>query len=159
MREQLEEIILSSYEAMYRTAFVYLRQEEDAMDAVQEAIVKALKQVDSVREPEYLKTWLFRILINTALDEQKRKKKILPLLNEEEVSREDVYRDLDVLNVLNSLEETERIVVSLRYFEDWKIEDIAWYLKKNVNTVKSILYRSLKKLKTELVKEEPANEG
>lgn len=44
----------------------------------------------------------------------------------------------------------------LKYFEEWKIDDIADLLKENPNTVKSILYRSLKKLKIKMSREEIA---
>lgn len=154
MRDKLETIILSSYEAMYKTAYTYMRNEQDAMDVVQEAVVKAIKRIEQVREEAFLKTWLFRILINTAMDELKQRKKVLPLLSEAEEGREDVYEDMDVLRLLDNLDDTEKKVITLRYFEEWKIEDISGLLEMNVNTVKSILYRSLKKMKAKMVKGE-----
>ena len=63
------------------------------------------------------------------------------------------------MQALDSLEEREKAVVILRYFEDRKLEDIAIILDENINTIKSILYRSLKKLKIEIQKGEPNYEG
>ena len=57
---------------------------------------------------------------------------------------------------MEELEERERTIVILKYFEEWKIDDIADLLKENPNTVKSILYRSLKKLKIKMSREEIA---
>ena len=51
------------------------------------------------------------------------------------------------MNALETLDERERKVIILKYFEEWTIGDIAAMLKENPNTVKSILFRSLKKLK------------
>ena len=72
---------------------------------------------------------------------------------------QDTYQDFDTMQVLDSLEEREKAVVILRYFEDRKLEDIAIILDENINTIKSILYRSLKKLKIEIQKGEPNYEG
>ena len=67
-----------------------------------------------------------------------------------EEGREDVYRDLDTLRALDVLDEKERTVIVLRFFEDLKLQDIADVTGDNLNTVKTILYRSLKKLKIQL---------
>lgn len=154
MKEKLEEIILSSYEAMYRVAFMYMKNEQDAMDVVQESIVKAIKKSEQVRELSYLKTWLFKIVMNTALDELEKRKKIMPLFSEEEKGREDRYQDIDMMDCLKRLDDTEKKVIILKYFEEWKLDEIAQFLGKNLNTVKSILYRSLKKLRADLLRGE-----
>lgn len=154
MRDKLEEVILASYESMYRMAFVYMKNESDALDVVQESVVKAIKSSGQLKEESYMKTWLFRIVINTALDELEKRKKILPLYSENEDSKEDRYCDFDTINSLAQLEQTEKTIIQLRYCEEWKLEEIAEYMGLNLNTVKSILYRSLKKLKTELMKGE-----
>lgn len=55
-------------EYLYRMAFLYVRQEQDALDVVQESILKAYKSLKTLREPEYFRTWLTKIVINTAQD-------------------------------------------------------------------------------------------
>ena len=65
---------------------------------------------------------------------------------------EDVYENVDLQRVINSLPEKDKLVVELRFFEDKKLEDIALVLDENVNTVKSRLYRSLKKMRSMLEK-------
>lgn len=154
VREQLEALILDCYESMYRTALVYMKNEQDAMDVVQESVVKAIKKAGQVKELSFMKTWLFRIVINTALDELEKRKKILPLFSENEDSKEDRYQDPDIAKYLKRLDTTEKTVILLKYFEEWKLEEIAGYLDKNLSTVKSILYRSLKKLREDMVKGE-----
>lgn len=154
VRNELEALILQSYESMYRTALVYMKNEQDAMDVVQESIVKAIKNAGQIKELSFMKTWLYRIVINTALDELEKRKKILPLFSEDEEIREDRYQDPDIARNLQKLDHLEKTVILLRYFEEWKLEEIAEYLGKNLNTVKSILYRSLKKLRTEMMKGE-----
>lgn len=154
MRDKLEEVILASYESMYRMAFVYMKNEADALDVVQDSVVKAIKNSGQLNEESYMKTWLFRIVINTAIDELEKRKKVLPLFSENEDAKEDKYCDFDTINSLAQLEQTEKTIILLRYCEEWKLEEIAEYMELNLSTVKSILYRSLKKLRTELMKGE-----
>ena len=76
-----------------------------------------------------------------------------------ENGKEDSYRDFDTIEALNVLTEKEKAVVVLRFFEDQKLSEIARTLNENTNTVKTILYRSLKKLKLELTEGELSYEG
>ena len=115
-----------------------------------------MKNAGQVKEETYIKTWLWRIVINTSLDMCKKQKRIVSGVFIPEEAKEDVYKDWDMLAALEELEERERTIVILKYFEEWKIDDIADLLKENPNTVKSILYRSLKKLKIKMSREEIA---
>ncbi len=63
---------------------------------------------------------------------------------------EDNCEKIDLQRALDSLPEKDKAVVILRYFEDRKLEEIADILEENVNTVKSRLYRSIKKLRVYL---------
>ena len=67
-----------------------------------------------------------------------------------EERREDRYENIDLRRALDAMEERDKAVIELRYFEDMKLEDIARVLGENQNTVKSRLYRGLKKLRLEL---------
>lgn len=97
--------------------------------------------------------------MNTAVDFIRSRKNETELEAAGETGKEDTYRDFDTLEALKVLDERERTVVVLRFFEDQKLEDIARTLRENTNTVKSILYRSLKKLKVELSEGELLYEG
>lgn len=150
LQKKVERTILDSYESMYRLAYTYVRNEEDALDIVQESVYKAIKHSDSVKREAYIKTWLWRIVINTALDFIRKNGKEIAVEAFYESATEDVYQDFDTINALNVLTEKEKAVVILRFFEDQKLSEIAKALNENTNTVKTILYRSLKKLKLEL---------
>lgn len=150
LQKKVEGTILDSYESMYRLAYTYVRNEEDALDIVQESVYKAIKHSDSVKQETYIKTWLWRIVINTALDFIRKNEKEIAVEAFYESATEDIYQDFDTMNALNVLTEKEKAVVILRFFEDQKLSEIAKALNENTNTVKTILYRSLKKLKLEL---------
>ena len=86
-----------------------------------------------------------------------REKETVPLeaISFEE-GKEDKYENVDLQKAIDSLEKEDRIVIVLRYYEDMKLEDIAVILDEKLSTVKSRLYRSMKKLKMQL---EPYDEN
>lgn len=146
----VEQLLLDNYERYYRLAYSYVRQEQDALDIVQESAYKAIKDCRKVKDPEYLNTWICRIVINTALDLiRKRNKEELSDTMPEAVW-EDRYGDVDLKYMLEQLDEKSKTVVILRYFEDMKLDEIADILDENLNTVKARLYRTLKKLRLDL---------
>ena len=65
--EQLVAYILENQNRFYRLAYSYTKNQEDALDAVQNAVCKALEAFESIRNPGAIKTWFYRILINESL--------------------------------------------------------------------------------------------
>ena len=159
LQQKVEDQILANYEAMYRLAYSYVRNEEDALDIVQESVYKAIKNVGKVQQEAYIRTWIWRIVMNTAVDLIRSRKNETGLEEAGETGKEDTYQDFDTLEALKILEPREKAVIVLRFFEDQKLEDIARTLQENTNTVKTILYRSLKKLRVELTEGELLYEG
>lgn len=154
-RKQVEEQVLLLYPAMYRLAFAYVKNRDDAMDVVQESACKAIAGADALKDGGASRSWLFRITVNAALDVLRRRGRETAAQELPETGREDAYRDLDTLRALDALDERERTVVVLRFFEDLKLQEIADVTGENLNTVKTILYRSLKKLKIRLTEGGP----
>ena len=138
----------------YRLAYSYVRNQDDALDIVQESVVKAISSMDSLKDPHSTKTWFYRIVVNTSLDFLRKRKRVSPM--EEEVlagldtGEADRYEDIDLKKALDQLPDKYRTVVVLRFFEDLKIEEISEILNVNVNTVKTRLYASLDKLRLTL---------
>ena len=83
---------------------------------------------------------------------RKQKQQTVPLY-EVDGEAEDTYTDLDLRRALEQLEPLDKTVVVLRFFEGLQLNQIAQMLDENLNTVKSRLYRSLKKLKLSLADE------
>lgn len=152
----LEKYIVQNKEAHYRMAYSYVKNKDDALDIVQESIYKALNSVGKIENIQYIKTWFYRILINTALDFIRKNNRISYFddmdLNAD--SKEDKYENFDLQNALDNLQPQYKTIIILRYFEDLKITDIAEILGENVNTIKTRLYSGLKKLRIELNDEE-----
>lgn len=141
----------------YRLAFSYVKNRDAALDVVQESIVKALGKVDSLREPAYLRTWFYRILLNESMNYFRHSKGLIPfdeaLHDRAAPTGRDPGERLDLYDAVERLGDAEQAVIRLRFFEDMKLEEIARVTHTNLNTVKSRLYKSLKKLR-ELTGEE-----
>ena len=157
IKEILMSYIKDNQNKLYKVAFSYLRNEEAALDVVQEAIMKALNNIDKLKEKKHVKTWFYRILINECLQYIKRNKRIITCELEEienkiEWNNNICSEGIDLYKYIQSLNEKIKIVIILRFFEDMKIDEIAKITKVNENTVKSRLYKGLKELK-KLIKE------
>ena len=144
----VRECLIRNYEKYYRIVYCYTFQEQDAMDIVQEGAYRAILKSDSLKNPQYADTWICRIMLNEAVRFLKKYKgNTIPIENTPEEGLEDQIEDLDLKRALGMLNQEERSIVVLKYFEEEKISTIAGMLNLNENTVKSRLYRAVEKLK------------
>jgi RNA polymerase sigma-70 factor (ECF subfamily) len=147
IEEEAERMLIDNYDKYYRLAYSYVKNEQDALDIVQESAYRVIKDLDQLKERNYLSTWIYRIVINNAIDSLRKKKRETVSLLEVELVHEDQYQEEDPLALLSTLEDKDRAIVILKYLEDWKLEEISEIMEMNISTVKSRLYRALKKLK------------
>ena len=144
----IHECLVNHYEKYYKIAYSYTFDEQDAMDVVQEGAYRAILKSGSLKQPEYADTWICRIMINEALRFlTKNRGRTVELSEAPEQGEPDRMPDPDLKAALTALDEKDRAIVVLRYFEEEKLETIGQMLDLNVNTVKSRLYRAMDKLK------------
>ncbi|WP_270301802.1 sigma-70 family RNA polymerase sigma factor, partial [Terrisporobacter petrolearius] len=135
---------------------------EDAKEIVQETIYKAYKNVKSLKEPKYFKTWLSKILINVSNDYMS-KNEMIDLEHDENHYVKEIHNDnqveikIDLYNAMDELEDKYKDVIILRYVEDLKIEDISKILERPINTIKTHIRKAIKDMKN-LLKEDYINE-
>lgn len=146
-------LIENEQERFYRIAYSYVKNREDALDIVHNAIVKALQSYTGLRRPEYARTWFCRILINESISFLRKNRRFVPLEELQETAddtqpEQEAY--LDLYAALDKLPPELKTVVILRFFEDMKLEEVAEVLPANLSTVKSRLYRALKLLKLDM---------
>ena len=134
--------------AMYRVSKSILSKEEDVEDAVSEAILKAYKNIKSLKDESLFKTWLIRIVINESNTLYKKRSKEITVDKDNfiNIKTKDTYKDLTLYDAINSLEEDLRMTTILFYFEGMKYKDIAKLLNIKEGTVKSRLSRAKEKL-------------
>lgn len=137
------ELIVSCESTMYGTAMNLLKNHEDACDCIQDAILEAYKNLASLREAKFFKTWLIRILINKCYKTLKLRGEGTDELSENcsQAPQADIDTAADVQNTLSSLNEKDRIILSLFYIEDISVKDIATILSISEGAVKLRLKR------------------
>lgn len=157
-REFLCEFIRKNQEDLYRFAYSYVKNREDALDILQESIVKALEAADRLKNIESVKPWMLKIIINEANGIFRKGKRTVKIKDYEKETAVFEYKDdiaeyinkQDMLKNIFELEDKYRIVIILRYYEELKISEIAKTLGIKENTVKTRLYKALGILKRTL---------
>lgn len=146
------EIIDDIKDKLYITAYSYLKNEQDALDIVQETVYKAYISIDKLKKPKYFNTWITRILINISINTINKNKKIIYLEEQNNLEEReniiDLDQQLDINNALEKLEEKHKNVIHLKYFEDLTLNEISNKLDIPVGTAKTYLSRGLKRLRS-----------
>ncbi|QOS99282.1 sigma-70 family RNA polymerase sigma factor [Brevibacterium sp. JNUCC-42] len=157
--QQFSEHIEACKEKLYRFAFCYVKNEQEALEIVSEATYKAFLSFRKMKNPEYFESWISRIVINCSLDHIRRNKKYTYMedsptgfaAKENPVSLEEKW---DLYEALDQLAPEDRAFIILKFFEGQRFKDMAEVLELPENTVKTKFYRILNKLKKHLIKEE-----
>lgn len=145
------DLIEPQKEKLYKIAYTYAKNEQDALDIIQETICKAYVSLDNLKKPKYFNTWLVKILINISITTLNRNKKII-YLEEKEVECDNSSISkcddrLDLLTELGNLDSKYRDVIVLKYYEDFTIKEIAEILNIPIGTARTNLYRGLEVLR------------
>lgn len=143
--------ILENQNKLYRLAYYYVNQKEPALDIVQNAIVKALENCGSLKNPDAVNTWMYRIVVNEALTflrKQKREVLCEPADLNDQVYYESAYETgLSLYVEIHKLPQEMQTVILLHFFEGLTLKEVSSVTGVNLNTVKSRLYSALGKLK------------
>lgn len=131
---------------LYKIAYSYVKDENKALDIMQECAYKGFLNINKLKNPNIFKTWITRILINTAIDYRKKDSNVIYLDNDlliphdsESVSLEE---KMDLYNAIDTLKDKYKTVIILRYFNNMSIDEIASTMEIPSNTVKSHLRRA-----------------
>jgi RNA polymerase sigma factor (sigma-70 family) len=165
-REALQPLMERHYRRLYRICLSYLRQPDDALDAVQETFVKAFKGAARWDGAAEVAPWLTRIAINESSDPKPRRRRpragevtletdghVRPVpagdpSPERRVMGREIGERLTV--ALAALPERHRAIFVLRHVEEKSLEEIAETLGISLGTVKSALHRTVYRLRERL---------
>ena len=150
---QLTTYLVENQARFYRLAYSYLRDREEALDAVQTAVCRALEKQDSLQEPDAVRTWFYRILVNVCTDMLRQRKRVafVPPEALDAGSYEDpLPTDGTLAQRVDALPAEIGTIVKLRFYEELSLKEISAVTGCNLSTVKSRLYSGLKKLRMEL---------
>lgn len=160
-REAFGELIIMHQEYLYKLAYMYTKNEQDSLDAVQECAMRAMISMDKLREPQYFKTWITRILINSICRAQKKYKNSSPFEDYNEAAPEQplsIEEKTDLYDAIDLLPPSYKTIVILQYFEGMKIKDIAQVMNIPEGSVKAYLHRAKKMLRRQLEDREAIQE-
>lgn len=160
-KESFGILIKNNKEYLYKMAFLYVKDEQDALEVIHETVYRAFLNIEKLKKAKFFNTWITRILINVSIDFLKKKGKnemldeSTPIRKEKcEISTEE---KLDLYNAIDLLNDNYKTVIIMMYFNDMKIKDIAKVMEIPENTVKTYLKRAKQAL-GEVLKEGYLNE-
>lgn len=155
---------------IYFLAYDILGDHHEAEDISQEVFIKVFRSLRNFRRDAKMSSWIYQITANTCIDAL-RKKKSKPQVNLEDFNHVSLQDNLagggnrvqnpefsaeasimqhKIQNALHKVTPKERTVFVMRHYNDLKIKEIAETLQVSSGTVKSLLFRALKKLRKEL---------
>jgi RNA polymerase sigma-70 factor (ECF subfamily) len=151
------ELIEQQKEKLYKIAYAYVKNEQDALDIVQETVYKAYISIGTLKKAKYFNTWLTRILINISISTLNKNKNII-YLEQESIAEDCVILEhreekMDILNEIDKLDKKYKDVIVLKYFDDLTIKEISQILEIPIGTAKTYLNRGLSSLRVSIGKE------
>lgn len=155
-KESFGILIKNNKEYLYKMAFLYVKDEQDALEVIHETVYRGFLNIEKLKKAKFFNTWITRILINVSIDFLKKKGKnemldeSTPIIKETcEISTEE---KLDLYNAIDLLNDNYKTVIIMMYFNDMKIKDISKVMETPENTVKTYLRRAKQAL-GEILKE------
>ncbi|WP_339306566.1 sigma-70 family RNA polymerase sigma factor [Paenibacillus sp. FSL L8-0435] len=160
--EQFSEKITEIQNKLYRLAYCYVKNEQEALDIVSEAVYKGFIAYGKMESMTYFDSWMSRIVINTAIDHIRRNQRVTYMEDhaQEFVAPErgaSLEEKMDLYDALDRLIPEERAYIILKIFVNLPFREMAEVLSIPENTVKSKFYRIIKKLKIYLIEGEVEN--
>ncbi|MGE6666305.1 sigma-70 family RNA polymerase sigma factor [Paenibacillus xylanexedens] len=157
--EQFSEKITEIQNKLYRLAYCYVKNEQEALDIVSEAVYKGYIAYGKMESMTYFDSWMSRIVINTAIDHIRRNQRVTYMEDhtQEFVAPErgaSVEEKMDLYDALDRLVPEDRAYIILKFFANMRFREIAEVLSLSENTVKSKFYRIINKLKMDLIEGE-----
>ena len=164
-QEAYEELVRRHQHRVFAVAGGILRRREDVEDIAQQVFVKAYFSLKRFDQRAAFSTWLYKITVNECWD-LLRRKKVRPLVYESDLSEDqarqivaseakgdtgpDISEKLEarqcVEQLLEGLDERDRLMLILKEVEGFSIEEVAEVLDLNANTVKVRLFRARRRI-------------
>lgn len=146
-KEQLGSLIIASEDNLYRVAKSILFNDSDCADAIQDTIVKAFSKIHTLKNDEYAKTWLVRILINECYMVMRKEKNMVSLESVSDNAVGEVPDYSDLYAAVSKLPQDMRMAIVLYYVEEFSIKEIAAIEETTVSAIKNRLHKARKKLR------------
>ncbi|MCR3956348.1 MAG: RNA polymerase sigma factor [Gudongella sp.] len=154
-KEALLKLILQERDNYYRLAYVYMKNQQDAEDMVQEMILSLYDSINSLRKEESFYSWSKTILVNQCKGSLAGKTRVIPVeaIREEAVAFNGEEDRMDLDHYLETLKANHREIIRLRYYLDMDYKSISEVLEIPLGTVKSRINTAMEKLRSAMGEE------
>lgn len=146
--------VLSVKDQAYKIAYSYLRNEQDSIDTVYNAVEKALLNYKKLKDKSFFKTWFIRIIINECKMLLRKRSKVISiadsLYKDELYSHQGKEGEIDLETALNQLNQSDRIFIYMKYYMGYTLSEIANIFKLPEGTIKTKIYSNLKMIKEKI---------
>ncbi|MBX2821131.1 MAG: RNA polymerase sigma factor [Rhodothermaceae bacterium] len=160
---RFRDVVDEHQRGVYRLALQLTGHHQDAEDLMQDVFIKVHAKLDSFRGEASIKSWIYRITVNTYLNKRRKKALLFMKLRDDfdntlTDARSNTERDAEsnsirehVHKALELLSPKERSAFALRHYNEYSVKEVAQALEVAEGTVKSLLFRAVKKLRKQLV--------
>lgn len=151
LEKKFEECVTYNKEKFYRLAYTYVKNSHDAMDILQESILKGYANLSKVKDIKALDKWMSRIIVNTALDFLRRISKET-VIDKESIILDKVATtsDENLSYAIDALDPELKTIIILKYFHGYTINEVADILEISVYTVKNRMHKALNLLRVDI---------
>ncbi|MTI67167.1 MAG: sigma-70 family RNA polymerase sigma factor [Firmicutes bacterium] len=152
-KKSLSKAIFLIKDDAYKIAYCYLHNKEDSMDAVANAVEKAILNIKNIKKTKFFKTWFIRIVINECNMKLRKREKIMridDLSKEKSTKKTNKEEKMDLNNSLNKLSPSDKSLIYMKYYLGYTLKEISELMDLPLSTVKTRIYKNLKLLKKEL---------
>ena len=148
---KFEECVTCNKEKFYRLAYTYVKNSHDAMDILQESILKGYSNLSEVKDIRALDKWMNRIIINTALDFLRKSSKET-VIDKESIIVDKVATTADenLSYAIDALDPGLKTIIIFNYFHGYTINEVADILEISVSTVKNRMHKALSLLRVDI---------
>ena len=153
LEKRFEDSVIENKEKFYRLAYYYVKNHHDAMDILQESILKGYSNLSKIKDENAIDKYLSRIIVNTAVDFIRKNSKVVVVENDylKDKSVDDEKSEIGL--VIDTLPEELKDAIILKYFHGYKIDEVAEVLGISISTVKNRMHKALKILRVEIKEE------
>lgn len=151
------------YPKAYNAAYYYCGDTSLAEEAAQEAVFKAIINIDQLRDPDKIEAWIKRIAVNNTISLLRKNKKLIGidnvamLVDSSDNTPEYVLDTLEIrsaiVTAIESLDTISKQVIHLRFYEELKVKEIAEIMGKPEGTIKTLIHRAKNTIKKRLIAE------
>ena len=147
MRELFEQEYRKHEKSLFLVAVAYLHNTEDAKDVLQDAALSAYKAINTLKNKEYFKTWITRIVINKCKNYIKSRRYTEELTDNTNAFYNTNTDEMEIMDALCRMDPKLSIYITLKFYNDMTYDEMAKWLVVPVSTVKHRTKSALNELK------------